>query len=268
VGFYDCFQVNCVLRGRIRLHVREHDIVLGPGDAYVLPWGCAPALEHGDEPFAAAYVSLYGTAGEYPDGFRGSVAALPPSNSLDALASLVCAEAQSPGPDSGLLLEHLGWSIAFVANRLRLAHSAEANQKRGAEYWAERVRQVIEGTVHSRRTLGDALADLPLSYRQLTRHFEKVIGCGPKDYQLACILRHARHLLRRTDLPVTVIALDLGFSSPQSFSTLFQRHVGVPPTVFRRQSAEADASSDEDAGQGWDGTRGQGSGRGRRGLAR
>lgn len=244
VNHYACFQVNHVIGGHVRLYVRDSDILLEPGETYVLPWGCSPRLVHGDEPFAAVYASLYGERRQYPEHFRGEVAVLPISREIDALAQVIRHEVDRPGRDSRLLLEHLGWSLACVGNRLRLSHQQDARHLREPEYWAERVRHIIEGTVHTRRPLNEALAELPLSYRQLARHFEAVAGCGPKDYQLACILRHARHLLRHTDLPVTVIALDLGFSSSQSFSTLFQRRVGVSPTAYRRAPSEANATEE------------------------
>ena len=46
-------------------------------------------------------------------------------------------------------------------------------------------------------------------------------------------------LLRRGDLSVTDVCLAVGCSSLGTFSTRFTELVGVPPSVYRRQAADA-----------------------------
>jgi AraC-like DNA-binding protein len=48
-------------------------------------------------------------------------------------------------------------------------------------------------------------------------------------------------LLRRGDLSVTEICFAVGCSSLGTFSARFTELVGVPPSVYRRQEAEATA---------------------------
>jgi AraC-like DNA-binding protein len=46
-------------------------------------------------------------------------------------------------------------------------------------------------------------------------------------------LAEAERRLRETDEPVTAIALDVGFVSPQHFSTHFRRARGLSPSAWR-----------------------------------
>jgi len=60
-------------------------------------------------------------------------------------------------------------------------------------------------------------------------------GCGPKEFVLRHRLNRAKELLAETDLPVSAIARRVGVDDAAYFSRLFVRHVGVPPSAFRRQ---------------------------------
>jgi AraC family L-rhamnose operon transcriptional activator RhaR/AraC family L-rhamnose operon regulatory protein RhaS len=44
-------------------------------------------------------------------------------------------------------------------------------------------------------------------------------------------------LLRTTDLPVTRIALDAGFSDPNYFSRQFRKVMGISPSEYRRRES-------------------------------
>ena len=50
-------------------------------------------------------------------------------------------------------------------------------------------------------------------------------------------IERAMALLRRGDLSVTEVCFEVGCSSLGTFSTRFTELVGVPPVVYRRQSA-------------------------------
>ena len=48
-------------------------------------------------------------------------------------------------------------------------------------------------------------------------------------------IERARLLLAETDMPITMIAADLGYSSSQHFATSFRRDTGTTPSRYRRQ---------------------------------
>jgi AraC-like DNA-binding protein len=51
------------------------------------------------------------------------------------------------------------------------------------------------------------------------------------------LFRHAKTLLARNDVPVTDIALRLGYADPAHFTRAFRRWSGVTPTAFRNAAA-------------------------------
>lgn len=66
------------------------------------------------------------------------------------------------------------------------------------------------------------------------RLFHQRFGVTPHEYLTEKRVERARELLGATDLPVTQVCLEVGFASLGSFSTLFRRHVGHPPSRYRR----------------------------------
>ena len=75
-----------------------------------------------------------------------------------------------------------------------------------------------------------------LSPFRFIRLFRAVFGTTPLQYRIDARLARARELLMTTDRPVTDVCLDVGFTSLGSFSRLFARRVGAPPSDYRRRT--------------------------------
>ena len=67
------------------------------------------------------------------------------------------------------------------------------------------------------------------------RLFKAVFGETPKQCQLRARLEKAKHLLMLTDLSVTEVCMEAGFSSLGTFTYVFTNRVGVPPTIYRQK---------------------------------
>lgn len=65
------------------------------------------------------------------------------------------------------------------------------------------------------------------------RLFKQMFHETPHQYLTRRRMERAGFLLARTDLPVTEVCMEVGFDSLGSFSTLFRRHYGHPPTAHR-----------------------------------
>lgn len=96
------------------------------------------------------------------------------------------------------------------------------------------------------RDLIDRAFDQPIDLERLAReaclspfHFHRLfrteIGETPHQYLKRKRIERARELLITTDLPVTEICLEVGFTSLGSFSSTFRRHAGHPPSRYRRR---------------------------------
>src|SRR5690242_4617959 len=80
-----------------------------------------------------------------------------------------------------------------------------------------------------------------LSAGHLSREFRRAYGESPYSYLMTRRIERAMALLRRGDMSVTDVCFAVGCPSLGTFSTRFTELVGVPPSVYRRQSEPATA---------------------------
>jgi transcriptional regulator GlxA family with amidase domain len=78
-----------------------------------------------------------------------------------------------------------------------------------------------------------------MSAGHLSRQFKLAYGESPYSYLMTRRIERAMALLRRGDMSVTDICFEVGCSSLGTFSTRFTELVGVPPSVYRDQAAQA-----------------------------
>ena len=91
----------------------------------------------------------------------------------------------------------------------------------------------------------DGWADaLAMNRRNFTRIFRRETGMSFAQWrQQACLSVALRKLVAGTS--VTTVALDLGYDSPQNFSTMFKRVLGVSPNQYRPVGREFGAEGKE-----------------------
>jgi AraC-like DNA-binding protein len=80
-----------------------------------------------------------------------------------------------------------------------------------------------------------------MSSGHLSRQFRLAYGESPYSYLMTRRIERAMALLRRGDMSVTDVCFEVGCSSLGTFSTRFTELVGVPPSVYRQQAADATA---------------------------
>ncbi|MFI7023920.1 MULTISPECIES: helix-turn-helix transcriptional regulator [unclassified Micromonospora] len=80
-----------------------------------------------------------------------------------------------------------------------------------------------------------------MSAGHLSRQFRLAYGESPYGYLMTRRIERAMALLRRGDLSVTDVCFAVGCASLGTFSTRFTELVGVPPSVYRREAAQATA---------------------------
>jgi AraC-like DNA-binding protein len=81
----------------------------------------------------------------------------------------------------------------------------------------------------------DQLAEMAyLSRFHFNRVFSTVAGIPPVEFMTALRFDRAKQLLLSTDLSVTEVCFEVGFSSLGTFSSRFTQLVGVSPAEFRR----------------------------------
>jgi AraC family transcriptional regulator len=98
-----------------------------------------------------------------------------------------------------------------------------------------RVQEYIEAHLGTDISLADLADLLTLPIDTFARQFRATTGLSPYAYVINRRVERAGSLLSETDLQISQIAFELGFSSQSHFTTTFRRVRGMTPQVYRAQ---------------------------------
>jgi len=149
-----------------------------------------------------------------------------------ALRSLwaLCEEEGAP---SRLLARAAGCEI--LAELCRLGGVPFAPAKGGLAPWAERhCRELMRARLSEDISLDELAAEARLSAFHFARMFKQSVGVPPRAYLTRLRVEKACELLEQTDLPITEIALEVGYSSNQVLARVFLKHMRSSPSDYRR----------------------------------
>ncbi|MEC3953959.1 helix-turn-helix domain-containing protein [Nocardia sp. CDC153] len=82
--------------------------------------------------------------------------------------------------------------------------------------------------------LNSLAAHAHMSVRTFTRRFKAETGMAPGAWILQQRIRHARHLLETTDLPIDEVARSAGMGTSASLRHHMRLELGVPPLAYRK----------------------------------
>jgi AraC-like DNA-binding protein len=68
------------------------------------------------------------------------------------------------------------------------------------------------------------------------RAFKRSTGLPPHRYQIGLRIEKARALLEATMLPISDVAVQIGYEDPSYFARLFARETGMTPHVYRQRT--------------------------------
>jgi AraC-like DNA-binding protein len=105
----------------------------------------------------------------------------------------------------------------------------------GETHWTDQVREYIHE--HFREpdlTLKKLSAAVGISTSAITHEFQHYLGVPVSRYILNLRLSEAKTLLHQTNLPIKLIAANVGFNDPYYFSAKFHRECNQSPDAFRR----------------------------------
>lgn len=94
--------------------------------------------------------------------------------------------------------------------------------------------QFIERNFASDISLEDAARHVNMSKYHFSRLFKKICGYSPYEFLILTRLNRAKYLLKTTDLPIKVIAQNVGYQSITTFTNAFINRVGISPSRFRQ----------------------------------
>jgi len=85
--------------------------------------------------------------------------------------------------------------------------------------------------------LDDLVGIAHMSRSNLMRIFRQATGQSPIEYLVRLRIQRAMELLRSTDLSITEIAMEVGFSDSNYFARQFRRALGESPRSFRTKKS-------------------------------
>jgi AraC family transcriptional regulator len=101
--------------------------------------------------------------------------------------------------------------------------------------WAERRSlEVMRARLSEDISLQELAAEAQLSSFHFARMFKLSVGVPPRVYLTRLRIERACELLEKTDLPVTEIAFQVGYSSNQVLARVFLKHRRMSPIDYRR----------------------------------
>jgi len=242
VELHDSFSISYVRKGNFGCRARgsSFELVAGsilighPGDEY----SCTHERGGGDECLSFHLApALVETVGYRRDVWRSVCA--PPLPELMVLGELAQAAAEGR---SEVGLDELAMLLGA-----RLVEVLSGRPRRPVEARPCDRRRAVEAALWI-----DANADQPIDLESTAREFglspfhflrlfAKVLGVTPHQYLIRSRLGRAARLLADDTMPITEIALAVGFADLSNFVRTFHRVAAVSPRRFR-QAAKGDRS--------------------------
>lgn len=97
-----------------------------------------------------------------------------------------------------------------------------------------RAKDFINDAYKEPLNLADISARANLSPYHFLRLYKQTFQETPHDYLTRVRIERAKTLLKTSELSVTDICFEVGFESLGTFSSLFFRQVGLPPSQYRK----------------------------------
>lgn len=147
------------------------------------------------------------------------------------------------GAPSRLLARAAGCEL--LAELCRLGGVSLAPARGGLAPWAERRSlELLRDRLSEDICLDELAAEARLSPFHFARMFKQSVGVPPRVYLTRLRVEKACELLEKTDLPVTEIAFEVGYSSNQVLARVFAKHRKMSPTDYRRAVRDPVRSSE------------------------
>lgn len=135
---------------------------------------------------------------------------------------------------TGQLLNEAEKSGQIYAMLMHLVDGSAAAEEDGKAISAlESSLHFIEHNLGKPITLPDIAGEVNMSQYHFSRLFKKHYGYSPYEYLLLARINKAKHLLKTTELPVKVIAQQVGYVNASTFSSAFTTKAGLSPKAFR-----------------------------------
>jgi len=243
---HDYWEVYLQLKGESIWQSESMIYNLNPGQGYVV----SPGVRHhsltyskGSQHFYYAELDVRSWCGE-GSALRELHAfqLLDQARPLESVFRLLVSEAGlHPGSRQSWILHHLLGVLALQTDRFLSGAPIGPHPEiePGTHPSLLQAQQLLKSNPDHPWRLEELGRMVGLSPQYLSSAFSQSFGRSPMRYLQSCRIDRAKELLISSDLTVTEIALESGFSSLQHFSARFREQTGLSPSEFRKKSMHA-----------------------------
>ncbi|MBB1250753.1 AraC family transcriptional regulator [Rhizobium sp. G21] len=155
---------------------------------------------------------------------------------LFALSELLAQECLADEPLHDLYGDGLALSLLLAV--MKLPASERRMGGKLAQWQLRQVTDFIEDNCLRTIRLDELATIAGLSACYFSHAFKASTGLPPHQWQMRARIRRVKARLIETRQPLAEIAAEMGFSDAAHLTRMFRRHVGSPPSVWRRDQAD------------------------------
>jgi len=130
---------------------------------------------------------------------------------------------------------HIVFAMHLLRNYSSIKQTSTLVHRGGLTTYAwSNVNDYIHANLQSDLSISELARIAKLSQSHFLRAFRRTVGLSPHRYVLDCRLKLAKHLIITTNLPLSDIALRVGFSSHSHLTSSMRRYCNITPSELRR----------------------------------
>lgn len=144
-------------------------------------------------------------------------------------------------------LKRESYLFSFLSALIHEKHNSAVKTEEVHDYpyqvYVEHALEFIDHNYEKNIKVNDIANYIGINRSYLTNIFKKSLNLSPQEYLVNYRLNKACGLLKTTNLPVNIIASQVGYDDPLTFSKVFKNFFEVSPTTYRDQREEVTHSS-------------------------
>ncbi len=230
--YYDSLLLILVEKGAMKFTYHEKEFSAGTGDIVLID--CAYPQRYTADPYAEFYWMHFAGANSFElythltRMHNGPLFRMPNTKKAAAqvralIRQFATEQIISDAEQSRLIYNSLCYLIPSSRDTGNLLENTPIQQ----------AVQYIHGHLDGDLSLKRLAAEVHLSPSHLIRLFRAELHYSPHEYIIRCRMDRAKYLLKTTNLPIKIIATEVGYGTETSFTGAFTEKIGISPRKFR-----------------------------------
>ncbi len=135
-------------------------------------------------------------------------------------------------------LQSLKKGVTFIVRQIAACCGTDTDQDP-----VQRAKAYILANLSNDISVKDVAEHIHLNPEYFSKLFKKEMGENVKNYMLRIKVDAAKDMLENTNIPVSIVSLELGYSNFSHFTQMFKKHEGITPSEYRKTFAQKQADT-------------------------